>query len=1013
MGVAARISKTDFMIAGSASERLPVVRNGLVKSVPMDGTVVGQQYRNKLDMSQWVLGRSGSQGNFSLNGNASVDINTIVKFPGPFGYDELVWASLSNDTASDGDGGWNYYNTPIDNTKKYRLSVWVRRENVGNGTIYFGCQGGHVSNLGTTTANGNPYFSIFGPTSAGFTDAWVLMIGYIHPHNYTGSSDPTNGIYDITGKRLYGATDFKWTSIATVGGYRAYLFYSTSVNERVYWTRPRMELCDGTESTIQDLLLGMDNNYYPTENVGTTPTIGGIGIEDATVNLHSSQSTFINQRLSSLSFDPLTGEWTLGIDVGNVQSYRGMYYSKSDAILELGEKGTFSFEVYSEEIINIAVDINNYFTNGAATGNDNDITANRVARTGNTVPFKWTKMSVSLELSATAQASIYNRPAIYVNNSFVPNRYTYLKIRNLQFEKKSYPTSYTPTTRDNATLTYAITDVGSSFTIAYKFIPNVSWAKYYTTSFTKYSWSMRDKNTGKNIWLSDWHGGGTVTASTPWIGFDNFVTNAVANWHWHALGAKWDAGLECWFVLTKEGTTWTKYYVTGYGFSSNTITMTDAALTAFTPDLLSFWGEFSAVYSNLNIYNRALTADEVQALIFSRFNMSAQGNMTANISEYPKLPSGTNIIHYPLTDDATTRGGFFPAIEAPTIYERSAAWVGEAQTNSFTYPVTQEYLGGVLRAAGSYYTTIKNTVYSNGQPQSGPLPGCRINVASGASISISGYSNLPIVEIYYKGFTSANVEVFAQRFVNINTDKSGYFSTILSVSGTNLAYVNIGIGCTSPIYVTAPYYVDRIMVVGKVYTPPFMEGTNAANHLEFNLYNDFDLDWSGAWSLVYWKKPMGTTSADLTGYSIESLGCNSNTVGGSYVWWGKTSGYNRLEGATPASFDPNDYFGKWHMVSLVKTGTSLTYTWWGIGGVEYSRTVTFSSAASNAFVTQYGYDLKLGGYDNGNTPNAYFRNLIIGKRAFTNDELKLLAKNDFKPGTVMNIGGILVEGVAL
>ena len=45
------------------------------------------------------------------------------------------------------------------------------------------------------------------------------------------------------------------------------------------------------------------------------------------------------------------------------------------------------------------------------------------------------------------------------------------------------------------------------------------------------------------------------------------------------------------------------------------------------------------------------------------------------------------------------------------------------------------------------------------------------------------------------------------------------------------------------------------------------------------------------------------------------------------------------------------------------------------------------TVVSNYFVSQYGYDLKLGGYNNGNPPNSYYKDLVVAKRALTDTEL--------------------------
>lgn len=285
MGVVARLKKGDLSISGSLDERSPPITNGLTSYYPFDGTTTGKSYnKNLLNYSTWVVGTSGSQPGFTQNGETAA--NSIITFTNPWGLDDTVWANLGNDATSDGDGGWNANSLPIDKTKKYRLTVWIRRENAGDGRTYFGCQANTVCNLGTTTKNSNPYF--YNALIGGIPRVqyeWTLWVAYIHPETYAGTTDPTSGIYTLDGSKTYsGFTDYKWASDATVGGHRTYLYYSTSTLERQYYYRPRFEVCDGTEATIADLLAGYDDNKYPTVNSNVILNNNSVGLEEAYTN---------------------------------------------------------------------------------------------------------------------------------------------------------------------------------------------------------------------------------------------------------------------------------------------------------------------------------------------------------------------------------------------------------------------------------------------------------------------------------------------------------------------------------------------------------------------------------------------------------------------------------------------------------------------------------------------------------------------------------------------------------
>jgi len=131
---------------------------------------------------------------------------------GPKGNQEIVWnminTVISSETRQDGDGGWNHSHNnrlsgrsadlpiPIDNSKTYRFSVWIRRKNVGTGTnrtLY-------LTDPESATTN-HTYFGLFGLTAEGETSAsGTAFSGLRNPdyynfgisHRNTGDPNPTN-----------------------------------------------------------------------------------------------------------------------------------------------------------------------------------------------------------------------------------------------------------------------------------------------------------------------------------------------------------------------------------------------------------------------------------------------------------------------------------------------------------------------------------------------------------------------------------------------------------------------------------------------------------------------------------------------------------------------------------------------------------------------------------------------------------------------------------------------------
>jgi hypothetical protein len=216
-------------------------------------------FPSSVDYSTWTVGQTSATG-WSRNGTTSENI--ILLKENPVNQTDIMWATLGNDTASNDDGGFNGSSVPVDKTKKYRFSLWIKRENIGNGRTYFGCAWNTVSNLGAgEVLNGNPYFTNYiSSEKSNIGEQWVLIIAHVHPTGYTGGTDTVSGFYDVNGNKISSiSTDYKWLTTTTTSLTRAYLFYSTSTTERQYFYRPRIDLLDGNEPSLQDLINCSDN----------------------------------------------------------------------------------------------------------------------------------------------------------------------------------------------------------------------------------------------------------------------------------------------------------------------------------------------------------------------------------------------------------------------------------------------------------------------------------------------------------------------------------------------------------------------------------------------------------------------------------------------------------------------------------------------------------------------------------------------------------------------------------
>lgn len=260
--------------------------------------------QNLLDYSTWQLNGTSATG-FSRNGLSSENI--IISGTGPFGETTLLWEARP-DGGGGADGGWvsDYFN--IDHTKKYRFSVWVRRTVFVNGRFYFGLYGGSATsgNAGVyrsdnTTNYTNPYSYVTSDppsTSQLPNNEWCLVVFHVWPSDSGNvARDPLSGRYTIANGKIGNVSyDFKWRTDGTRARHRTYLYYAESTQPRQQWVYPRVDLIDGTEPSIQDLLDGKSRELTNLANpTSTVPQLNNLRVKTS--------SYFSHRRNKVLDFD--------------------------------------------------------------------------------------------------------------------------------------------------------------------------------------------------------------------------------------------------------------------------------------------------------------------------------------------------------------------------------------------------------------------------------------------------------------------------------------------------------------------------------------------------------------------------------------------------------------------------------------------------------------------------------------------------------------------------------------
>lgn len=217
-------------------------------------TAQGTFQKNLLDVSVWSgnLGAVGTIGGFVSNGGSTQ--NSIIWDTDPFGRKALIWKCISSGY-NGANGGWNYYNIPVNDKKAYRLTVWIKNVNASTlGRLYFGCGQTGIQSLGGVD-NTNPYFGGYYISNPQFiVGKWYLWVGYIHASN-DADLQSYGGIHDgVTGQKIINLTDFKLKVGTTTQTHRAYDYYDQTTGSTTHWYGPRFEEVNGAEPTIEQML---------------------------------------------------------------------------------------------------------------------------------------------------------------------------------------------------------------------------------------------------------------------------------------------------------------------------------------------------------------------------------------------------------------------------------------------------------------------------------------------------------------------------------------------------------------------------------------------------------------------------------------------------------------------------------------------------------------------------------------------------------------------------------------
>ncbi len=223
-------------------------------AIGSDNRIATIRSASLITTSSWVAGTEAPV-DYVFNG----DGNSLMLDSTPYGDLNIVWDISNQDAASDADGGWNTSRFPVDHTKLYRFSVWVRRKTIGNGSTYFGPRAYDLTSVIdvyarlTGTASSNPYFYV--DTWDYEPDDWVLLVAHVWPSTSgTGDYHVDTGLYSTSGEKIGSCVDYIWQNTTIDAIHRTYLFYSTNTTTNQQMYDPRVDLVDGNEPTISELI---------------------------------------------------------------------------------------------------------------------------------------------------------------------------------------------------------------------------------------------------------------------------------------------------------------------------------------------------------------------------------------------------------------------------------------------------------------------------------------------------------------------------------------------------------------------------------------------------------------------------------------------------------------------------------------------------------------------------------------------------------------------------------------
>lgn len=197
------------------------------------------------------------------------NINSVVIDTNPWGKNDIIWKG-NLDAGTNYEGGFyigDSANThfELNNRKNYRISIWVKNTGTTGTMLLYntGTFTSQISGMESIPYTDGTDYSSNAVLSTDTRGEWILLVGYLY--QYGSAYEATFPYaYRVNGTQLGSSVQpRKMTKDTKFGRFRT-MRYNAS-DGYGYFYRPRIDLIDGNEPTIADLLAGIENSNLKNE----------------------------------------------------------------------------------------------------------------------------------------------------------------------------------------------------------------------------------------------------------------------------------------------------------------------------------------------------------------------------------------------------------------------------------------------------------------------------------------------------------------------------------------------------------------------------------------------------------------------------------------------------------------------------------------------------------------------------------------------------------------------------